>query len=105
MQVRLGHGEIAAADVNDLGIDLDAVDRHRPINRGELPGDRSAGQPDQRDPAGDVAGSEKGREQDIVPVAVRVQGGRIVDRMHRRPFIEQELGLGSLPDHLDVVVG
>src|SRR5437870_358179 len=79
---------VARADVDDLGVELDPVDWNRPVNCRELPSHRPAGQPDQRDAPRDPAGPEVGCQQDVVPVAVRVQAGGIVDRVDGRALIE-----------------
>ena len=88
VQVGLGHVEVAPADVDDLGVELDPVDWNRPVNCRELPSHRPGGQPDQRDAPRDSAGPEVGCQQDVVPVAVRVQAGGIVDRVDGRALIE-----------------
>src|SRR5437773_3330219 len=67
------HGvERPAADVDDLRVDLDAVDRHWSVDRRELPRDGAAGKTDERDPAGSAARAEVGGQQGIVPVAMGI---------------------------------
>ena len=105
VQIRLVHVEVPPADVDDLGVDFDAVDGHGSVDRGELPGDRAAGKADQGDPAGSVARAEVGGQQGIVPIAVGIQTRGVVDRMHGRSFVQQQLGLVARANDLDVVVG
>src|SRR5207302_801053 len=98
VQVRLRHVEVATANVDDLRVELDTVDRNRPVDRGKLSRHGSTGQADERDLAGHPARSEIRRQQHVVPVAVGVERRRIVDRVDRGPFVQQQLRLRASAD-------
>ena len=72
MQIRLRHIEVAPADIDDLEVDLDAVNGHWSVDRRELPGHGAAGKADQGDPAGSAARAEVPRQQGIVPIAMGI---------------------------------
>lgn len=109
IQVRHVHVEIFAPDLDDLPVDLEAVNLYvGAIDRGRLPRRRACGESDDRH-AFDVVGRavcvEVWSDEELLPGSVVEKDIGMIDRVDALPVVEAQQHVAILLLHLNVVVG
>ena len=109
MQVGFTHMKILLRKLDNRAIDLNPINRNRPINSAKFTRDSACPQPDHSHPThlalckrGLV---EKRSNQEVVPGALRQHTVRVIDRMDTQPLIQHQLRFITHAHHLNIVVG
>src|SRR5260370_33194387 len=108
MQVRFGHVKILPSHVYDCVVDLNSVNRNRPVGGCKFSCGGAATQSDEADPMHLALSKwwfvEIRRNQKIVPVTLRENTVGIVNRMNTYAFIHDQLCFVAHLHHLNIVV-